>query len=170
MKVFIDFVEFLLSLFFSLLFSIIYFLIIEKYTSFSIENNETTSFIFFTIIILTFFFISTINRRKIFNYIKNNNFITFIYAIYIISIYILLKSKGIINTLFDLMDLFSTFIYIYIFFKLFQFILEIIKYHSSFKLKIKPFSRKQARKLYYILYLIILAFPFIFFLTLSKNI
>ena len=74
MKVFIDFVEFLLSLFFSLLFSIIYFLIIEKYTSFSIENNETTSFIFFTIIILTFFFISTINRRKIFNYIKNNNF------------------------------------------------------------------------------------------------
>ncbi|AAL95496.1 Integral membrane protein [Fusobacterium nucleatum subsp. nucleatum ATCC 25586] len=163
MKVFIDFVEFLLSLFFSLLFSIIYFLIIEKYTSFSIENNETTSFIFFTIIILTFFFISTINRRKIFNYIKNNNFITFIYAIYIISIYILLKSKGIINTLFDFMDLFFTFIYIYIFFKLFQFILEIIKYHSSFKLKIKPFSRKQARKLYYILYLIILAFPFIFF-------
>ena len=176
MKVFIDFVEFLLSLFFSLLFSIIYFLIIEKYTSFSIENNETTSFIFFTIIILTFFFISTINRRKIFNYIKNNNFITFIYAIYIISIYILLKSKGIITTLFDFMGLFFTFICIFILYKIFQFIIEFIKYFSYSKLyfsysklKIKFSSREQARRLYYFIYIIILIFPFIFLILLKYN-
>lgn len=162
-KIFLELLEFFLSLFFSFLFSINYLLIIEKYASFSMKNNETTSFIFFTITILTFFFISTISGRKIFNYTKNNKFTTLIYAIYIILMYILLKSKGIITTLFDFMGLFFTFICIFILYKIFQFIIEIIKYFSYSKLKIKFSSREQARRLYYFIYIIILIFPFIFF-------